>query len=166
MAIVIHTINGSQYAYNHHRVGNKVICDYIGKAEGSEGGGDSAPVHVVEEVTQQPFKPLSTKEIDDQIKEKVTQHEKDKLNLKRVKKELTEFNKEHRKGDSGIITRLRRGREIDIRQRLVWAKEAEENSRPKLHIESFEEAAAKPTGQIYEPIRNEYGQMIGTKLKQ
>ena len=53
MAIVIHTINGSQYAYNHHRVGNKVVCDYIGKAGGSEGGGDSAPVHVVEEVTQQ-----------------------------------------------------------------------------------------------------------------
>ena len=53
MAIVIHTINGSKYAYNHHRVGNKVVCDYIGKAGGSEGGGDSAPVHVAEEVTQQ-----------------------------------------------------------------------------------------------------------------
>mgnify|MGYP007082087394 CR=1 FL=1 len=52
MAVVIHTINGSQYAYNHHREGKKVVCDYIGKAGGSEGGGDSAPVHVVEELTQ------------------------------------------------------------------------------------------------------------------
>ena len=53
MAIVIHTINGSKYAYNHHRVGNKVVCDYIGKAGGSEGGGDSAPVHMSGELTQQ-----------------------------------------------------------------------------------------------------------------
>ena len=52
MAVVIHTINGSQYAYNHHREGKKVVCDYIGKAGGSEGDGDSAPVHVAEEVTQ------------------------------------------------------------------------------------------------------------------
>jgi hypothetical protein len=29
MAVVIHTIKGHQYAYNHHREGNKVICDYL-----------------------------------------------------------------------------------------------------------------------------------------
>jgi hypothetical protein len=30
MTIVIHTIKGHQYAYEHHRVGDKIICDYIG----------------------------------------------------------------------------------------------------------------------------------------
>lgn len=30
MAIVIHTIKGHQYEYEHHRVGDKIISDYIG----------------------------------------------------------------------------------------------------------------------------------------
>lgn len=29
MAIVIHTIHGNRYAYNHHREGDKVVCDYL-----------------------------------------------------------------------------------------------------------------------------------------
>ena len=33
MAIVIHTIKGNRYLYEHYRVGKKVICDYIGKVE-------------------------------------------------------------------------------------------------------------------------------------
>lgn len=37
MAVVIHTIKGNQYAYNHHREGKKVVCDYLGR----EGGGEN-----------------------------------------------------------------------------------------------------------------------------
>lgn len=34
MAVVIHTIKDNQYAYEHHRVGDKVVCDYLGRAGG------------------------------------------------------------------------------------------------------------------------------------
>ena len=33
MSIVIHTIKGSKYAYDHHRVGDKVKCKYVGLAD-------------------------------------------------------------------------------------------------------------------------------------
>lgn len=33
MANVIHQIKGNYYLYNHYRVGNKVICDYISKVD-------------------------------------------------------------------------------------------------------------------------------------
>lgn len=36
MAIVIHTIKGNGYAYDHHRVGSKVVCTYLGPV--SKGG--------------------------------------------------------------------------------------------------------------------------------
>lgn len=35
MANVIHQIKNNYYLYNHHRVGNKVICDYICKVDSS-----------------------------------------------------------------------------------------------------------------------------------
>lgn len=33
MAIVIHTIHGKKYAYDHHRVGKKIVCTYIAPAD-------------------------------------------------------------------------------------------------------------------------------------
>lgn len=54
MAIVIHTIKGNQYAYEHHRVGKKVVCDYLGPRGGGEGHGGRLPqIASSQEVTQQ-----------------------------------------------------------------------------------------------------------------
>lgn len=46
-----------------------------------------------------------------------------KLNLKAVKKELTEFNKSKEANITGAWANLRRAKEIDIRHRLQWAKD-------------------------------------------
>lgn len=56
MAKVIHTINNSQYLYEHHREGDKVVCDYIGPI--GPGGGIRKAKHgggTSNRVTQQTF---------------------------------------------------------------------------------------------------------------
>lgn len=73
MAVVIHTIKGNDYAYEHHRVGSKVVCDYLGRAGGD--GGTNMGTQIYQEIkTTAP---------------EVTQHERqsqygNKLKLKKV----------------------------------------------------------------------------------
>ena len=50
MAVVIHTIKGGQYAYNHHREGKKVVSDYMYPVDGS---GHQRPIKEQPPVTQQ-----------------------------------------------------------------------------------------------------------------
>ena len=50
MAVVIHTIKGGQYAYNHHREGKKVVSDYMYPVDGS---GHQRPIKEHPHVTQQ-----------------------------------------------------------------------------------------------------------------
>lgn len=38
MSKVVHTINGKQYIYEHHRVGKRIICDYVGPVGGRGAG--------------------------------------------------------------------------------------------------------------------------------
>ncbi len=73
MAVVIHTIHNNDYAYEHHRVGSKVVCDYLGRAGGD--GGTNTGTQIYQEIkTTAP---------------EVTQHERqsqygNKLKLKKV----------------------------------------------------------------------------------
>lgn len=51
MAVVIHTIKGNDYAYEHHRVGAKVVCDYLGRAGGD--GGINKGTDIYQEIKTQ-----------------------------------------------------------------------------------------------------------------
>jgi len=47
MAKVIHTINGHRYWYEHYRVGNRVVCKYLGPVDGSKRYGSSGATQLV-----------------------------------------------------------------------------------------------------------------------
>ena len=53
MAIVVHTIKGNKYLYEHYRVGKKVVCDYIGKVGDEIENVVSNTEKTIGEVTQQ-----------------------------------------------------------------------------------------------------------------
>ena len=55
MAVVIHNIKGNDYAYEHHRVGKKIVCDYLGRAGGKGNINEGTPEYRTQspEVTQQ-----------------------------------------------------------------------------------------------------------------
>ena len=89
MAVVIHTIKGNQYAYDHHREGDRVVSTYIGPVGGGGGGRGSRevggynirePIHgggapkkqEVQEVTQQEVK----QKVEDQPKVEEKRQEK------------------------------------------------------------------------------------------
>jgi len=71
MAIVIHTIGRNQYAYEHHRVGNTVQSDYLGRAGGSGINYAGSKTYGDDKITQQPNiqtqKPVVKEEITQQI---------------------------------------------------------------------------------------------------
>jgi len=47
MAKVIHTIKGNRYWYNHYRVGNRVVCKYLGPVDSSKRSGSSGATRLV-----------------------------------------------------------------------------------------------------------------------
>jgi len=60
-----------------------------------------------------------------------TVYEIAKEDLRKSKARLTQFNKEKLPGMSGMQARLRRGREIEIRQSIKYAQEALNAAMPK-----------------------------------
>ena len=105
MAVVIHTIKGGQYAYNHHREGKRVVCDYIGpvgsngkKRKAKHGGG--AP----QGVTQHADDNTTDGKSINTIKDNISLPEKEKAGEKTIMSEnrerMTTF-RMHVKGERG-----------------------------------------------------------------
>lgn len=113
MAIVIHTIKGNDYAYEHHRVGAKVVCDYLGKLGGKGGTNERTQLyHQQPEVIQQTeikyntYRGVDDPRINEYIKQP-TEEEKERLfgeydeRLKTNKaqyKELLHYDEQVKKG--------------------------------------------------------------------
>lgn len=74
MAVVIHTIKGNDYAYDHHREGEKVVSTYIGPVGGKSKGSDSTGGYSIREPMHGGGAPKKDESNKKQDAPEVTQH--------------------------------------------------------------------------------------------